>query len=174
MNRKFENFGLGHVNPPISDSAMYEFESGVEMTEMFEVGIPGRYLYGRHLNPSNNLLAQDLAKLEGTEAACVMATGMGAITCAIMQICAAGDEVIASRTVYGGTYALLANLLPRFGLTTSFVDVNDLDEVKRKITSKTRVIYCETLSNPLLACPDLIALGALCKERNIKLIVDNT
>jgi len=174
MNRNFDNFGLGHVNPPISDSAMYEFESGVEMTEMFEVGIPGRFLYGRHLSPSNHLLAQDLAKLEGTESACVMATGMGAITCAIMQICASGDKVIASRTVYGGTYALLANLLPKYGLTTSFVNVNDLDEVKRNITARTKVIYCETFSNPLLACPDIAALGQICKERSITLIVDNT
>lgn len=174
MNRKFEHFGVGHVNPPISDSAMYEFATAVEMTEMFESGIPGRYLYGRHLSPSNHLLAQSLAEMEGTDSACVMATGMGAISCAVMQLCESGDEIIASRTVYGGTYALFANLLPKFGLTTHFVNMNDLDEVKRSISPKTKIVYCETLSNPLLACPDLVALGALCKERGLLLVVDNT
>lgn len=174
MNRNLENFALGHVNPPISDSAMYEFASGAEMTEMFEHGIPGRFLYGRHLSPSNHLLGQDLAKLEDSEAACVMATGMGAISCVVMQICGAGDEVVASRTVYGGTYALFANMLPKFNVTTRFVNMNDLDEVRRNITVKTKILYCETLSNPLLACPDITALASLCKEHGIKLVVDNT
>ena len=174
MNRTFRDFGVGHVNPPISDSAMYEFATGAEMTEMFETGIAGRYLYGRHLSPSNHLLAQDLAVLEGTESACVMATGMGAISCVVMQICQSGDEIVASRTVYGGTYALFANLLPRFGVKTHFVNMNDLDEVKRNLTPRTKALYCETLSNPLLACPDLSALSKLCQDRGIKLVVDNT
>ncbi len=174
MNRKFTNFGIGHVNPPISDSAMYEFDTGAQMTEMFETGIAGRYLYGRHLSPSNHMLAEELAKLERTESACVMATGMGAISCVVMQICQAGDEIVASRTVYGGTYALFANLLPKFGIRTNFVNMNDLDEVRRSITDKTKILYCETLSNPLLACPDLVALSKLCKAQGIKLVVDNT
>jgi methionine-gamma-lyase len=174
MNRNFDHFGVGHVNPPISDSAMYEFETGARMTEMFETGIAGRYLYGRHLSPSNHLLSQELAKLEGTESACVMATGMGAISCVVMQLCQAGDEIVASRTVYGGTYALFANLLPKFGVSASFVNMNDLDEVRRSITGKTKILYCETLSNPLLACPDLVALSKLCEGHGIKLVVDNT
>jgi methionine-gamma-lyase len=174
MNRSFKDFGIGHVNPPISDSAMYEFETAVEMTRMFEVGIPGRFLYGRHLSPSNHLLAVELAKLESSESACVMATGMGAICCSVMQLCGAGDEIVASRTVYGGTYALLANLLPRFGVATNFVNMNDLDEVNRSISSRTKILYCETLSNPLLACPDIAALSEICRNRGIKLIVDNT
>ena len=174
MNRKLKDFGLGHVNPPISDSAMYEFETAAQMTEMFETGIAGRYLYGRHLSPSNHLLAQSLAEMEGTESACVMATGMGAISSAVMQLCESGDEIIASRTVYGGTYALFANLLPKFGLTTYFVNMNDLDEVKRSISDRTKIVYCETLSNPLLACPNLAALGTLCRDRGIPLVVDNT
>lgn len=174
MNRKHEFFGFGHVNPPISDSAMYEFETGVEMTEMFEHGIPDRFLYGRHLNPSNQLLSQDLAGLEKTEAACVTASGMGAISSVLMHLCSAGDEIVASRTVYGGTYALLANLLPKFGLTTHFVNMNDLDEVRQSLSAKTKVVYCETLSNPLLAAPDLKAISKLCREHQVTLIVDNT
>jgi methionine-gamma-lyase len=174
MNRKTGYFGFGHVNPPISDSAMYEFETGVEMTEMFEHGIPGRFLYGRHLNPSNQLLSEDLAVLEKTEAACVTATGMGAISATLMHLCGSGDEIVASRTVYGGTYALLANLLPKFGLSTRFVNMNDLNEVRESLSTKTKVVYCETLSNPLLAAPDLKALSKLCRERKVTLIVDNT
>lgn len=174
MNSKFENFGLGHVNPPISDSAMYEFESAEAMTQMFEVGIPGRFLYGRHLNPSNAMLAESLADLEGSGAACVTATGMAAIACTIVQICSAGDEVIASRTVYGGTYALLANLLPKFGIKTHFVDMNDIKAVSSKVSDRTRILYCETMSNPLLAVPDIQTLAQLAHGANAKLIVDNT
>jgi methionine-gamma-lyase len=92
----------------------------------------------------------------------------------VMQICSSGDEIIASRTVYGGTYALFANLLPKFGVSTHFVNMNDLDEVQRHISSKTKILYCETLSNPLLACPDIMTLAAICRERGIKLVVDNT
>ncbi len=174
MNRKFEGFGYGHVNPPISDSAMFEFETAAEMTEMFEIGLPGRFLYGRHLSPSNALLAESLAELEGTESAAVFATGMGGIACALMQVCSAGSEVVASRTVYGGTYALLGNLLPRFGVKTTFVDMNDLATVERAITPKTKVLYCETFSNPLLAIPDLKGLAQLAKSHGILLFVDNT
>lgn len=174
MNRNFKEFGLGHVNPPISDSAMYEFDTGAEMTEMFEHGIAGRYLYGRHLSPSNHILAEELARLEGSEAACVTATGMGAISCIVMHLCQSGDEVVASRTVYGGTYALLANLLPKFGLKTTFVDMNDLHAVSRAITPKTKILYCETLSNPLLAAPDIPSLAEIANLHGIQLIVDNT
>ncbi|MBI1332077.1 MAG: aminotransferase class I/II-fold pyridoxal phosphate-dependent enzyme [Armatimonadetes bacterium] len=174
MNRNFQDFGLGHVNPPISDSAMYEFETGAEMTEMFETGIPGRFLYGRHLSPSNQLLAEALAEMEGTEAACVTATGMSAIACILMHLCEAGDEVVASRTVYGGTYALMGNLLPKFGVKTHFVNMNDLNEVARTVSAATKVLYCETLSNPLLAAPDIRGLAKIANLHGITLIVDNT
>lgn len=153
---------------------MYEFETGSEMTEMFEHGIPGRFLYGRHLSPSNSLLAEELARMEGTEAACVTATGMGAISAVLMHICQTGDEIVASRTVYGGTYALLANLLPKFGVRTNFVDMNDLNEVAHAMSAATKVVYCETLSNPLLAAPDITGLAEFANLHGATLIVDNT
>ena len=164
----------GHVNPPISDSAMFSFGTGAEMTRMFEGGLPDRFLYSRHANPSNAALATKLAAMEDTEAALVTASGMSAIACAILQICSAGDHIIASRTVYGGTYALLENLLPRFGITTSFVDANDLSSVEQSTVSATKVIFAETMSNPLLAIADVSGLSELAHRKGIQLIIDNT
>ncbi len=164
----------GHVNPPISDSAMFAFGTGAEMTEMFEVGIPGRFLYSRHASPSCAALAAKLAAMEATEAALVTASGMSAIACAIIQTCSAGDHIIASRTVYGGTYALLDNLLPRFGIMTTFVNVNDLAAVSAAKTPRTKLIFAETMSNPLLAVADIPALADLAHQGGALLMIDNT
>lgn len=165
---------FGGVNPSITDSSTYTFLQAGKMEEIFEHEIEGCYLYSRHWNPSNRYLAQALAQMEGTEMASVTGSGMGAISCAIMQLCNAGDEIVSSRTIYGGTYALFKNFLPKFGVTTNFVDTTNLEQVKNAITSNTKVIYCETISNPMLAISDIKALSKLAKEHNCKLVVDNT
>ena len=165
---------FGGVNPSITDSSTYTFLQAGKMEEIFEHEIEGCYLYSRHWNPSNRYLAQAIAKLEGTEMASVTGSGMGAISCAIMQLCNAGDEIVSSRTIYGGTYAFFKNFLPKFGVKTNFVDTTDLDQVKNAITSNTKVIYCETISNPMLAISDIKALSKIAKEHNCKLVVDNT
>ena len=100
----------------------------------FEHEIEGCFLYSRHWNPTNKYLADALARMEDGESAQVMASGMAAITRTLLALCSAGDEIVASRTIYGGTYALLKNLLPRFGITTRFVDSGDLDAVRAAFT----------------------------------------
>jgi methionine-gamma-lyase len=112
--------------------------------------------------------------MEGGESAQVMASGMAAISTTLLQLCSSGDEIVSGRTIYGGTYALLGNLLPRFGIKTRFVDMGDLRAVKAAITDRTRVIYCESVSNPLLDVADIPALAGLAKECGATLVVDNT
>lgn len=165
---------FGGVNPSISDSTTYTFLSAKTMFDTFEGNTEGCYLYSRHSSPSNLYLGEALAAMENTEAAHVTASGMGAITPAILQLCKAGDHIVSSRTIYGGTYAFLKNFAPRLNITTSFVDITNLEEVESAITEKTKIIYCESVSNPLLEIADIEALSAIAKKHNLKLLVDNT
>ncbi|WP_299114314.1 aminotransferase class I/II-fold pyridoxal phosphate-dependent enzyme [uncultured Winogradskyella sp.] len=165
---------FGGVNPSISDSSTYTFLSAKTMFDTFEGNADGCYLYSRHSSPSNLYLGEALAAMEGTETATVTASGMGAITPVLLQLCGAGEHVVSSRTIYGGTYAFLKNFAPRFGIDTSFVDITKLDIVEAAITSKTKVLYCESVSNPLLEVADIRGLAQLAKKHNLKLVVDNT
>jgi methionine-gamma-lyase len=165
---------FGGVNPSISDSSTYTFLSAKTMFDTFEGNADGCYLYSRHSSPSNLYLGQALAAMEGTEAANVSASGMGAITPTLLQLCGSGDHIVSSRTIYGGTYAFLKNFSPRMGIKTTFVDITKMDKVEAAITSETKVLYCETVSNPLLEIADIASLAKIAKRHNIKLVVDNT
>ena len=165
---------FGGVNPSISDSSTYTFLSAKTMFDTFEGNAEGCYLYSRHSSPSNLYLDKALAAMEGTETANVSASGMGAITPTLLQLCASGDHIVSSRTIYGGTYAFLKNFTPRFGIKTSFVDITKLDVVEAAITTETKVLYCETVSNPLLEVADIAGLAKIAKRYNLKLVVDNT
>lgn len=165
---------FGGVNPSISDSSTYTFLSAKTMFDTFEGNADGCYLYSRHSTPSNLYLGEALAAMEGTETANVTASGMGAITPVLMQLCGAGDHIVSSRTIYGGTYAFLKNFTPKFHIETSFVDITNLEKVEAAITSSTKVIYCESVSNPLLEVADIKGLADLAKKYNLKLVVDNT
>ena len=165
---------FGGVNPSISDSSTYTFLSAKTMFDTFEGNAEGCYLYSRHSSPSSLYLAQALAEMEGTESANVTASGMGAITSTLLQLCHSGDHIISSRTIYGGTYAFMKNFLPNYNIQTTFVDITDLEKVEKAITEKTKVIYCESVSNPLLEVADLAELSKICKKHQIKLVVDNT
>lgn len=164
----------GGVNPSISDSSTYTFLSAKTMFDTFEGNTEGCYLYSRHSSPSNLYLGEALAALEGTETANVYASGMGAITSVILQLCDAGEHIVSSRTIYGGTYAFMKNFLKKLNIDTSFVDITSIDLVEQAITSKTKMIYCESVSNPLLEIADIPALAKLAKKYNIPLVVDNT
>ena len=155
---------FGGVNPSISDSSTYTFLSAKTMFDTFEGNAERCYLYSRHSTPSNLYLGQALAAMEGTETATVAATGMGAITPALLQYCGQGHHIVSSRTIYGGTYAFLKNFTPRLGIETSFVDITNLEAVRRAITPNTKVLYCESVSNPLLEVADITALAALAKK----------
>jgi methionine-gamma-lyase len=165
---------FGGVNPSISDSSTYTFLSAKTMFDTFEGNADGCYLYSRHSSPSNLYLGEALAAMEGTETANVSASGMGAITPVLMQLCGAGDHIVSSRTIYGGTYAFLKNFTPRFNIETSFVDITKLDIVEAAITKNTKVLYCESVSNPLLEVADIKGLADIAKRHNLKLVVDNT
>ncbi|WP_339623997.1 aminotransferase class I/II-fold pyridoxal phosphate-dependent enzyme [uncultured Winogradskyella sp.] len=165
---------FGGVNPSISDSSTYTFLSAKTMFDTFEGNADGCYLYSRHTTPSNLYLGEALAAMEGTETATVTASGMGAITPVLFQLCGAGEHIVSSRTIYGGTYAFLKNFAPRMGINTTFVDITKLDVVEAAITTKTKVLYCETVSNPLLEVADIKGLSALAKKYNLQLVVDNT
>ena len=165
---------FGGVNPSISDSSTYTFLSAKTMFDTFEGNTEGCYLYSRHSSPSNLYLGEALAAMENTETANVTASGMGAITATIFQLCNAGDHIVSSRTIYGGTYAFMKNFLPKFNIKCSFVDSTDLNAVEQSITKKTKMIYCESLSNPLLEVSDIAALSKLAKKYDLPLVVDNT
>ena len=165
---------FGGVNPSISDSSTYTFLSAKTMFDTFEGNAEGCYLYSRHSSPMNLYLGKALAAMEGTESANVAASGMGAITPVLLQLCSAGDEIVSSRTIYGGTYAFMKNMLPKWNIQTNFVDITKLDVVEKAITSNTKVLYCETVSNPLLEVADIEGLAKIAKKHNIKLVVDNT
>ena len=165
---------FGGVNPSISDSSTYTFLSAKTMFDTFEGNAEGCYLYSRHSSPSNLYLGEALAAMEGTETANVAATGMGAIVPTIMQLCYAGDHVVSSRTIYGGTYAYLKNFAPRLNINTAFVDITNIDAVEAAITENTKVIFCETVSNPLLEVADIAELSKIAKKHGVKLLVDNT
>ena len=165
---------FGGVNPSISDSSTYTFLSAKTMFDTFEGNAEGCYLYSRHSSPSNLYLGKALAAMEGTETANVAASGMGAITTTLLQLCSSGDHIISSRTIYGGTYAFLKNFASRFGVKTTFVDITKMEAVEAAITPETKVLYCETVSNPLLEVADIASLAIVAKRHNLKLVVDNT
>ncbi|KJD34554.1 cystathionine beta-lyase [Tamlana nanhaiensis] len=165
---------FGGVNPSISDSSTYTFLSAKTMFDTFEGNADGCYLYSRHSSPSNLYLGEALAAMEDTETANVTASGMGAITAVLMQLCNAGDHIISSRTIYGGTYAFLKNFTPKFNIETSFVDITKLETVEAAITPNTKILYCESVSNPLLEIAGIKGLAKIAKKYHLKLVVDNT
>jgi len=165
---------FGGVNPSIADSTTFTYLAGKTMHDVFEGNREGCYLYSRHTNPSTSYLGQAIAEMEETEGSILTSSGMAAITTTILELCNSGDEIISSQTIYGGSFAFMQNYLPKYNIKTHFVDTTNLDEIKSKINKKTKLIYCETMSNPLLEVSDIKSISKLAKVHNIKLIVDNT
>lgn len=172
---ELKQFGeFGDVNPSVTDSATYTFMQAKTMTDTFHGEAEGCFLYSRHWNPSNKYLADAMAAMEGTEGAWITASGMGAITSALLQLCKSGDHIVSSLTTYGGTFAFMQNWLPRYNVAVSFVDITNLDAVKAAIRPNTKVLYTETMTNPLLQISNIPALAEIAHERGVKLVVDNT
>ena len=169
----------GGVNMSVEASTTFTVMHPDIMPEIFE-GTRGPeqggcYLYGRHFNPTVYNLSKQLAALEGTQAAYCTASGMSAISATLMQLCDLGDHIVSSNTVYGGSYALMHDLLPsKTGISTSLVDITDLEAVEAAITERTRVIYTESVANPTLRVADIPGLSAIAKKHGLKLVVDNT
>jgi len=169
----------GGVTPSIERSSTFTVLEPGTMPEIF-AGLRGPedgsgcYLYSRHFNPTVDVLARSLAAMEGTEWAIGTASGISAIACTLLQLCHQGTHVVASRTIYGGTHALLETTLPQMGVTTTFVDPTDTAAFAAAIRPETRVLYTEVVGNPILNVADIPALAAVAREHDVKLVVDNT
>ena len=170
-----EQFGeFGGVNPSITDSSTFTFMKAETMLDTFHGETEGCFLYSRHWNPTNKYLSDALAAMEGTESAWVTGSGMGAITTTLLQLCNAGDHIISSVTTYGGTYAFLKNYLPKFNIDVTFVNASDLESVEAAIKPNTKLIYTESMTNPLLRISDIPSLSKIAKKHDVKLVIDNT
>ena len=168
----------GGVAPSICRSSTFTVLHSRTMPEIFQ-GVHGPdqggcFLYSRHFNPTVDVLARYLAAMEGTEFAACTASGMAAIAATLLQLCKAGDHIVASGTVYGGTHALMADLIPDMGIETTFVDPADTGAFAAALRSNTKVIYTELLGNPTLKVADIPALASLAHEHGAVLVVDNT
>lgn len=169
----------GGVNMSIETSTTFTVMQAETLPKMFR-GVVGPdeggcFLYGRHFNPTVYVLGRQIAALEGAEGGYCTASGMGAISSVLLQMCGPGDHVVASNTVYGGTFALLNEFLPaRAGLDVSFVDSNDLAAVEAAFTPQTRVLYVESIANPTLRVADIPALADIAHSQGARLVVDNT
>lgn len=173
--QSLEQFGeFGDVNPSITDSSTFTFFGAKTMMDTFHGETQGCFLYSRHWNPTNKYLSDAMAAMEGAPAGWVTASGMAAITNAILQLCNSGDHLVSSVTTYGGTFAFLKNYLPKFNIDVTFVDPTDLESIEKAIRPNTKVIYTETLSNPLLQISDIPAMAKIANKHGIKLMVDNT
>lgn len=158
---------------PIYQSTAYVFDDADDAAGRFNLSIP-KYIYTRLNNPTNDVLEQRLAALEGGIAAVATASGTAAISTALLVLLKAGDHIVASSSLYGGTYNLLANTLPRLGITASFVDPADPTNFGNAVQENTRAIFVESLGNPKLDVLDLKAISSEAKAAKIPFIVDNT
>ena len=168
----------GGVNMSVEASTTFTVMKPGTMPEPFEgrkAAPDGCYLYGRHFNPTVYQLGRQLAAIEGTESAYCAASGMAAISAAILQLCNSGDHIVASNTLYGGSYALMHDFLPtKANINATFVDISDLAAVEAAITDRTRVIYAESIANPTLRVADIPRLAELAHAHDIQLVIDNT
>lgn len=166
----------GGVNMSIEASTTFTVMEPGTMPDLFEGRAPeGCYLYGRHFNPTVYHLGRQLAALEGTEAAYCTASGMAAISAAVIQLTQSGDHIVASNTLYGGSYALMHDFLPaKSNIHTTFTDITDLAAVEAAMTDRTKVLYAETMANPTLRVADIAALAKIAHAHGAKLVVDNT
>ena len=173
--RDVQHFGEeGGVVPVIDHAATSTFLDPGDMQKVFEGEIKGCYLYSRHSNPTVSAFSQKLAAMEGTESAFGVASGMGAISCSVMQVMMEGGHMISSDTIYGGTWALFKNILPKLGVEITFVDPKNPEAFQKAIRPDTKLFYTETMSNPLLGVSDIKSLSEITKKNDIKLMVDNT
>ncbi|KAG5589518.1 hypothetical protein H5410_040032, partial [Solanum commersonii] len=169
----------GGVNMSIEASITFTVMEPENLSRMFagELG-PDRdfFIYSRHLNPTVLNLSLLMAALEGTEAAYCTSSGMSAISSVLLQLCSSGDHIVASRSLYGGTYALLTHFLPKAcNITTSFVDIRDLNMVEEAIVEgRTKVLYFESISNPTLMVSDIPVLCRIAHSKGVTVVVDNT
>lgn len=180
---KFETLQLhaGHVPDkethsravPIYQTSSYTFEDTNDAADLFALKKFGN-IYTRLMNPTTDVLEKRIAALEGGAAALAFASGMGAITAAILGLASSGDEIVAASNLYGGTVTLFGHTLPKLGIKVIFVDAKNPENFKKAVTARTKALYAETLGNPELNILDIEAVGKIAREAKIPLIVDST
>jgi len=180
---KLESIALHHgyesekttkaATTPIYQTTSFTFDNTQHGADLFDLKVEGN-IYSRIMNPTNAVLEQRIAEMEGGIAALALASGMAAITYAISCITRVGDNIVSTSQLYGGTYNLFAHTLPNQGVEVKMVDAGNYDEIKAAIDSKTKALYCETIGNPLGNVVDLKILADIAHEKGIPLIVDNT
>ena len=158
---------------PIYQTTSYVFKNSQHAADRFGLADAGN-IYGRLTNSTQGVFEERIAALEGGSAALAVASGAAAITYTIQALSAGGGHIVAQKTIYGGSYNLLAHTLTQYGITTTFVDAHNLDEIKAAIQDNTRAIYLETLGNPNSDIPDIDAITALAHEAGLPVVVDNT
>ncbi len=158
---------------PIYQTTSYVFHNSKHAADRFGLADPGN-IYGRLTNSTQEVLEKRLAALEGGSAALALASGAAAITYTIEALAANGGHVVAQKTIYGGTFNLLAHTLPQYGIRTSFVDIHDLREVEAAIEEDTRAVFLETLGNPNSDIPDIDAVSEIAHKYGIPVVIDNT
>ncbi|MCI8829764.1 MAG: aminotransferase class I/II-fold pyridoxal phosphate-dependent enzyme, partial [Lachnospiraceae bacterium] len=184
MSYKFETLQLhvGQEQPdpatdaravPIYQTTSYVFRDSAHAAARFGLADAGN-IYGRLTNSTQDVLEKRLAALEGGAAALALASGAAAITYTIQALAQAGEHIVAQKTIYGGSYNLLAHTLPQFGISTTFVDAHDLNAVTTAIRPNTKAIYLETLGNPNSDIPDIDAIAKIAHAHGLPLVIDNT
>ena len=158
---------------PIYQTTSYVFHNSQHAADRFGLADPGN-IYGRLTNSTQDVLEKRLAALEGGSAALALASGAAAITYTIQALAPNGGHGVAQKTIYGGSYNLLSHTLPQFGITTTFVDAHNLEEVESAIQENTRAVYLETLGNPNSDIPDIDAIAEIAHRHGLPLVIDNT
>lgn len=183
MTYKFDTLAIHHgfspdpttksVAVPIYQTTSYAFDDTAHGARLFDLAETGN-IYTRIMNPTSDVLEQRLAALEGGIAALTTASGMAAITYAILTIAEAGDNIIATGALYGGTYNLFAHTLPQYGIEVRFIDADDIAAVAANTDARTKAVFCESIGNPLGNVVDFAALADAAHAQGLPLIVDNT
>ena len=184
MSYKFETLQLhvGQESPdpatgaravPIYQTTSYVFRDSAQAAARFGLSDPGN-IYGRLTNSTQEVLEKRMAALEGGTAALATASGAAAIAYTLQALAQAGDHVVAQKTIYGGSYNLLAHTLPQYGIETTFVDAHNLKELEEAIRPNTKAVYLETLGNPNSDIPDIDAIAGIAHSHDLPLVIDNT
>ncbi|MDB5998464.1 MAG: O-acetylhomoserine aminocarboxypropyltransferase, partial [Rhizobacter sp.] len=161
------------VAVPLYQTVAYAFDNAQHGADLFDLKVPGN-IYTRIMNPTQDVLEQRVAALEGGIAALALASGQAAVTYSILTIAEAGDNIVSSTALYGGTYNLFAHTLPQYGITTRFADHRNPASFETLIDARTKAIFVESLGNPAGNVTDIAAIAAIAHRHGVPLIVDNT
>lgn len=161
------------VAVPIYQTVAYEFDDAQHGADLFNLAVPGN-IYTRIMNPTNDVLEQRIAALEGGVAALAVSSGMAAINYSILTLAEAGDNIVTTPQLYGGTYTLFAHMLPKQGIEVRFADSDQAADIEKLIDGKTKAVFCETIGNPAGNIVDIETVAAVAHKHGVAVIVDNT